>query len=89
LSSYKTENRTYEISVRNNKAQSIKIIIQDQFPISTTKEISIDEQEYKEAQLDKDTKILTWKYELSPKQEKKHLFRYSVKYPKNQIVVLD
>lgn len=89
LSSYKTENRTYEISVRNNKSQSIKIIIQDQFPISTTKEISIDEQEYQEAQLDKDTKILTWKYELSPKQEKKHLFRYSVKYPKNQIVVLD
>lgn len=89
LSSYKTESRTYEISVRNNKSQSIKIILQDQFPISTTKEISIDEQEYKEAQLDKETKILTWKYELSPKQEKKLLFRYSVKYPKNQIVVLD
>lgn len=89
LSNYKTENRAYEISVRNNKSQSINITIQDQFPISTTKEISIDEQEYKEAQLDKDSKILTWKYELLPKQERKYLFKYSVRYPKNQIVVLD
>lgn len=89
LSSYKTESRAYEISVRNNKSQSIKITVQDQFPVSTTKEISVDEQEYKDAKLDNDTKILTWKYEIAPRQEKKHTFRYSVKYPKNQVVVLD
>ena len=89
LSSYKTETRVYEISVRNNKSQSIKITIQDQFPISTAKEISIDEQAYKDAELDKDTKILTWQFELSPKQERKQQFKYSVKYPKNQTVVLD
>lgn len=89
LSSYKTDTRFYEISVRNNKSQSIKITIQDQFPISTAKEISIDEQAYKDAELDKDTKILTWQFELSPKQERKQQFKYAVKYPKNQTVVLD
>ncbi len=89
LSSYKTENRAYEISVRNNKPQSVKIVIQDQFPISTNKEITVEEQEYKEASLDKETKILTWKYEMPAKQERKHLIKYSVKYPKNQVLSLD
>lgn len=89
LSNYKTENRGFEISVRNNKQQSINIVIQDQFPISTTKEISVNEQEYKDATLDEESKILTWKYQLPAKQEKKHILKYSVKYPKNQTLTLE
>ncbi len=89
LSNNKTENRAYEISIRNNKQQSINIVILDQFPISTTKDISVEEQEYKDATMDKESKILTWKYELPAKQEKKHVIRYGVKYPKNQVLVLE
>lgn len=89
LSKYKTEDRAYEIAVRNNKSQSIKITIQDQFPISSTKQLAIDQQEYPGAQLDEDTKILTWRYELASQEERKNRFKFSVKYPKNQIVVLD
>jgi len=79
----------YEISVRNNKPLPINIVIQDQFPVSTTKEISVDEQESSGAQIDPDTRLLTWKYQLEPKQEKKHLLKYSVKYPKSQVLVLE
>ncbi len=89
LSNYKTENRGFEISVRNNKQQSINIVIQDQFPISTTKEITVNEQEYKDATLDEESKILTWKYQLPAKQEKKHILKYGVKYPKNQTLMLE
>lgn len=89
LSSNKTESRAYEITVRNNKKQAIQITVFDQFPISTTKEITVEEQEYIDAKLDNDTKQLTWKYELAAKKEKKHIFKYSVKYPKNQIVVVE
>lgn len=89
LSNYKTESRAYEMVVRNNKQQPVKITIQDQFPIVTTKEMTVEEQEYAGAQLDKDTKTLTWKYELPARQEKKHILKYSVKYPKNQVLVLD
>ncbi|GAB2792222.1 DUF4139 domain-containing protein [Rhabdobacter roseus] len=88
LGTNKTESRAYEIRIKNNKPQPIQIVVQDQFPISTTKDITIEEQEYKEAQLHKDTKILTWRYELPARQEKKHVLRYSVKYPKNQVVLL-
>jgi hypothetical protein len=89
LSSYKTESRAYEITVRNNKQQAVQITVLDQFPISTTKEITVEEQEYPEAKLDKDTKQLTWKYELAAKKDTKHSFKYSVKYPKNQVLSLD
>lgn len=89
LSNAKTETRAYEITVRNNKQQTIDIVVHDQFPISTNKEISVDEQEYKDADLNKETKILTWKYQLPAKQEKKHLMKFSVKYPKNQILELE
>lgn len=89
LSNYKTESRAYEIVVRNNKPQAIQITVLDQFPISTDKQITVEEQEAKEAQIDKDTQLLTWKYELAPKKEKKHTIKYEVKYPKNQIVVLE
>lgn len=89
LSNYKTESRAYEISIRNNKQLPIKITVLDQFPVSTTKEITVDEQEYKEAKLNKESKILTWEDQIPAKQEKKHVLKYSVKYPKDQVVVID
>lgn len=89
MSNYKTESRGYEIIVRNNKKQAVNIMIQDQLPVSTQKEISIEEKEYKEAELNPTTKILTWKQQVPAKQEKKFSFVYSVRYPKDQVVVLE
>jgi Domain of unknown function (DUF4139)/N-terminal domain of unknown function (DUF4140) len=89
LSNNKTESRTYEIVVRNNKPQPIIIIVQDQLPISTDKDISVENEEYQQAQLNPDTRILTWQYELPARQERKHVLKYSVKYPKNKALFLE
>jgi hypothetical protein len=89
LSNFKTETRGFEITIRNNKQQDIFIEVQDQFPISTNNTITVEEIAYKEAELSPDTKILTWRYSLVSKQEKKHIIQYSVKYPKNEIVILE
>lgn len=89
FSSSKTENRAYEIAVQNNKSLSVKITILDQFPISSTKEISVERREYQNALLDENTQIITWKFELASKEQKKHQFKYSVKYPKHEFIVLD
>lgn len=88
LSQYKTENCAFEIVVKNNKAQPINMTLQDQFPISTMKEISVDNQEAKEAEINAESQIVTWKYELPARQSKKHLMKYSVKYPKSEILQL-
>jgi len=42
LGSNKIDYRTFEISIRNNKKQSINLIIEDQFPVSTMKEIEVE-----------------------------------------------
>ena len=77
------------IEVRNKKKESINIVIEDQFPIPTNSEIEVEREAYAEAELNEETGILEWKFQLSPSGTKKVNFRYSVKYPKKKIVRLD
>ncbi|MCG2615566.1 mucoidy inhibitor MuiA family protein [Terrimonas sp. NA20] len=89
LGSNKTDIRQYETIVRNNKQQAIKIVVEDQFPVSTSKEIEIDKLNYPAGKLEDDTKKVSWSVVLEPKKEHKLQFGYSVKYPKDRIVQLD
>ena len=87
--SNKTDERSWEISVRNKKSQPINIVIEDQFPTSTDKDIVVERGSYKEASLDETTNKLTWRLKIDPAQEKKIGFTYAVKYPKNATIVLE
>ncbi len=89
LGGNKIDYRNFEISIRNNKKQPINLIIEDQFPLSTMKEVEVDKLENKEAELDSETGKLKWTIQLEPAKEKKVGFRYSVKYPKNNSLVLE
>lgn len=85
----KTDAKSYEISLRNTKKIPVNITVIDQFPISTNKEISVNDQKAPEGQVDKETGIITWNVTLEPGQEKKLTKSYSVKYPKDKTVVLE
>ncbi len=89
LSSYKTESKAFEIVIRNNKSVPVNMQVYDQFPISTNKEIEVEELVHPEGTLDQDSKIITWKLNLVPKVEKKLELKYQVKYPKNKVVQLE
>lgn len=89
IGSNKTDTRQYEIAIRNNKQQPISIIVEDQFPISTQKEIEVQDRKYEGAKLDDDTQKITWQMNVDPKKESKVNFRYEVKYPKEKILKLD
>lgn len=89
MGSNKTDTRQYEIVVRNNKQQPISITIDDQFPITTMKEIEIQDRKYDGAKLDDDTQKLTWQLTIDPKKENKIGFRYEVKYPRDKVLQLD
>ena len=89
IGSNKTETKTYEISIRNNKRIPVVINVTDQVPVSTNKEINVDDVKAPEAQIDKDTGIATWTKILQPGDEKKLQISYSVKYPKDKKVVLE
>jgi uncharacterized protein (TIGR02231 family) len=85
----RTETKDYEISVHNSKRVPVTLRIVDQFPISTNKEINVDDVKAPEAQADKETGILNWVISAQPGQEKKLQFGYSVKYPRDRTVVLE
>lgn len=89
LGSSKTDERSWEITIRNKKTQPINITIQDQFPTSTNKEIVVDKGNYKEGSLDETTNMITWRLKIDPAKEKKIGFNYSVKSPKNLSIVLE
>lgn len=89
IGSNKTDTRQYEIAIRNNKQQPISIIVEDQFPISTQKEIEVQDRKYEGARLDDDTQKITWQLTVDSKKENKLNFKYQVKYPKEKILQLD
>jgi len=89
LGSNKSDTRQYETTVRNNKQQPIRIIVEDQFPVSTNKEIEVDKLSYGSGKLEDDTKKVTWSLTLDSKKENKLQLGYVVKYPKDRILQLE
>jgi Domain of unknown function (DUF4139)/N-terminal domain of unknown function (DUF4140) len=89
LGSNKVDSRGYEIVVRNTKRQAINLTVEDQSPISKNKEIEVNDQEADEAQINKETGKITWKFVLEPNKEKKLKHKFTVKSPKNMIFNLD
>lgn len=89
LGNNRTETKQYDITVRNTKKIPINITIQDQFPVSVTKEISVEDEKAPEAQIEKESGIVTWNLQLSAGQEKKLQISCDVKYPKDRRVVLE
>ncbi len=89
MGSNRTDTRQYEIVVRNNKQQPIHVIVEDQFPISTQKEIEVQDRKYEGAKLDEDSQILTWQMKIEARKENKIGFKYEVKYPKGKLLQLE
>lgn len=89
IGSNQTDTRTFDISIRNNKKIPVNLTVTDQFPVSTNKEISVDDMKADGANVDKETGIITWSITLQPGEEKIVTKSYSVKYPKGRKVVLE
>lgn len=82
----KIESYTYEITIKNNKKQSIDMNLSDQFPISQTKEIEVTLSESGDAEVDNETGFLKWNVKLKPGESKKYRFSYQLKYPKDKVL---
>lgn len=89
LGANRTDYRHFEITVQNNKTVPVNIVVEDQFPISPQKEIEVDDLKFEGAKLNEDTKVITWNFIADSKQQKKFVFKYSVKYPKEKFLQLD
>lgn len=88
LGSNKLQKFTYEITVKNNKSEAIEMLLKDQFPLTTNKDIEVELLESSDADINKDLGILNWKLQLAPNETKKVRFAYSIKYPKDKVINL-
>lgn len=86
LSSKKEQTFTFDITVRNNKKEAIQLLLKDQYPLSSDKEIEIELKESDGAKINTETGILTWDLNLKPNETKKIRISYKVKYPKDKII---
>jgi uncharacterized protein (TIGR02231 family) len=86
LSGYKEQTFTYDITVKNNKKEAIEMLLKDQYPISTDKEIIIELLDNGKAKVNTETGILTWDVKLGAGETKKFRISYKVKYPKDKFI---
>ena len=89
IGSKRTESVGWEIAVRNNKAQPIDLVITDQYPIAVRSEIEVKLDENGGAAVNAEKGFLTWKLTVAPRTNAQWNFGYSVKVPKEQMVILE
>ncbi|MCV2485465.1 DUF4139 domain-containing protein [Flavobacterium sp. SH_e] len=88
LSSRKEQTFTYDITIRNNKKELVELLLKDQYPLTTNKEIEVELLQSDSAKVNAETGILTWQLQLKPNETKKIRISYRVKYPKDQVLNL-
>lgn len=84
LSSRKQQDFVYEITTRNNKKSTIAIEIQDQYPLSSDKDIEVNLVEKNGAKVDTETGKVSWLLKLNPNETKKIRMSYQIKYAKDK-----
>lgn len=78
----------YEISVKNLKATTIELVIEDQIPVTTNGEIVIEAINTDKANYDTTTGKLTWTVNLKTKATDKFTYSFKIKHPKDRNVIL-
>ncbi len=79
----------WDYEMKNKKSTAIKIIIEDQIPVSTDKDLEVTADELSGGQHNINTGFVTWKFDLKPTEAKKFKMIYSVKYPKDKDLILE
>jgi hypothetical protein len=79
----------WEIKIRNNGGADIPVILKDQFPISTNNDIKVKQNELELGEVNEETGIIIWKFNIPTGQNKAVQFGYSVDYEKGRVLYLD
>ena len=83
------EQKTWEITVKNNKNIPVRLSIEDQYPISKDSEIKVEDLQHSGAKVDTDKGQLVWNLQMPPKGAEQLNLSYTVRYPKNRKVLIN
>lgn len=84
LSSKKTQNFVYDITVRNNKSEQVVIQVEDQYPLSNNTSIEIELTDTSSGVVDTEKGLVKWDLKLKANETKTLRFGYQVRSDKNQ-----
>jgi uncharacterized protein (TIGR02231 family) len=79
---------SYRITIKNQKAKNIRVILQDQLPVSRNSEIEIEVLDVSKGVVDPVTGIIDWNVRLKPSESQTFNLIYTVKYDKTKTVNL-
>ena len=82
----KERNFAYSIEVRNLKSSEIDLIIQDQVPLTTNPEITIEKSIIGKGTLDEKTGLVEWKLKLKARENQTFDYEFKVRHPKDKVV---
>ena len=85
----KEDTRAWRITVRNNKTQSIHMVLLDQVPVPTIEELELDVKDLSGGKRDENTGEIKWTLDIKPKDTKEVDLKYTLKYPKDRNIVLE
>jgi uncharacterized protein (TIGR02231 family) len=89
IGSNRTETYSFLLTIRNNKTNPIKITVNDQVPVSSNSSIVVETTELSGGTLNAETGTVKWDIEIKPQEKKELVLSYSVKYPRNQNIILE
>ncbi len=89
LSSKTEVTRSWKLSVRNNKAQIIRITLLDQVPMPANSDIEVTNLQLSGGKQDGDTGRVTWELEIKPAERVEKVLSYTLRYPKGKKINID
>jgi uncharacterized protein (TIGR02231 family) len=89
IGSNKTETYSFLTTIRNNKSVPVKLTLNDQIPLSSNSGITVDPVELSGGRLDSQTGEVRWDLDIGQQETRQIVLTYSVKYPKDKIVILE
>jgi uncharacterized protein (TIGR02231 family) len=87
IGSSKKQTFTYEVRLRNGKKEAVNLLLKDQYPVSTDKDMEVELLAADGAAINKETGVLTWKLKLEAGATQTIRISYSVKYPKDKNIL--
>lgn len=78
----------YQITIKNQKSKTIRVIMQDQIPVARNSEIEIELVESSKGELDAVSGIINWNYKMKTAETQTYNLIYNIKYDKTKNINL-
>jgi len=78
-----TKTVAYELRMKNNKSKTINLIVEDQVPLSSNKDIKVEMKDNTKADYNSQTGLLKWAVAINSKEYKTLKFIYAVTFNKD------